>query len=126
VSVSSQETRLIRVPVAAPPNPDQLTLGISPLTREEGQGLTIEQRFQAFRQKNPHIERLLVAKACEARSLGFKRISVDFLYHQLRWDYAVRTKTPDDFKLNDHYSRLLPTLAPELEGLFEQRVLRTA
>lgn len=93
-------------------------------------GLSIQERFDAFRAKNPHVEELLVREARNAVAQGWSRIGIDFLYHRLRWVYATKThRDPGEFRLNDHftsrYARLLVEQHPELEGLFELRRLRT-
>lgn len=95
----------------------------------EHKGLTIQERFEAFRELNPHIEELLTREAHRALGQGWSRIGIDFLYHRLRWVYAVQTeRDPGDFRLNDHYTsryaRLLIRKHPEFGGLFETRRLR--
>ena len=96
----------------------------------EHRGLTIQQRFEAFRKLNPHVEQLLTHEAERALQQGWTRIGIDFFYHRLRWVYATQTNhDPSDFRLNDHftsrYARLLIEQHPEFTGLFETRRLRT-
>jgi hypothetical protein len=52
----------------------------------EQRGRTIQQRFEAFRELNPHVEALLEREALRALEQASTRIGIDFLYHRLRWE----------------------------------------
>ena len=96
----------------------------------EWRGKTIQERFEAFRVLNPHVEEMLAREATRALEQGWSRIGIDFLYHRLRWVYATQTnRDPGDYRLNDHftsrYARLLIREHPEFKDLFETRRLRT-
>lgn len=87
------------------------------------QGETIDERFQRFHERNPHVYRLLreMALGLKARR---QRMGMKGLFEVLRWQYMVRT-AGDDFKLNNDYTapyaRLLMAEEPQLRGFFETR-----
>lgn len=87
------------------------------------QGLTLEQRFEAFHEANPHVYAHLRRLALDARRKG-RQVGIKMLYEVLRWQYAMST-TDDDFKLNNSYTsfyaRLLMQQEAELAGYFETR-----
>jgi hypothetical protein len=89
----------------------------------------IQERFEAFHRDNPHIYQHLVWLAREHTQAGVQKLSIDYLYHVIRWRMFVETRSAELFKLNDHftsrYSRLIEEREPDLRGLFEKRVLRT-
>lgn len=86
-------------------------------------GLTLEQRFAAFHEANPHVYAHLRRLALDARRRG-RQVGIKMLYEVLRWQYAMQT-SGDDFKLNNSYTsfyaRLLMEQEPELAGYFETR-----
>ena len=89
----------------------------------------IQARFEAFHEANPHIYRNLVWLAREHVLAGVHRLSIDYLYHVIRWRMFVETRSPELFKLNDHftsrYARLIEGREPDLRGLFACRRLRS-
>lgn len=86
---------------------------------------TIEERFTEFHKANPHVMRLLVQLAREAKDSGATKLGMRMLWERLRWSLVVETQDESGFKLNDHYpplySRLIMANHPELDGLFEVR-----
>jgi hypothetical protein len=89
----------------------------------------IQTRFEAFHQANPHVYRHLVYLARLHARHGVKRLSIDYLYHAVRWRMFLKTRSTELFKLNDHftsrYARLIEDLNPDLRGLFANRHLRS-
>lgn len=102
-----------------------------PVTDDHAVDVTrsIQERFEAFHAANPWVLAQLVELAQDWRSHGHRRISIDMLFHVLRWSYGRSTR--DDlstFKLNDHYTsryvRLVCAEHPELASMFETRCLK--
>ena len=86
---------------------------------------TIEDNFNAFHNKNPHVYKSLVDMAKEYRlQRRSSRVGIKTLWEALRWSYFITT-TDDAFKLNNNYSalyaRMIMANEPELSGLFEIR-----
>ncbi len=88
----------------------------------------LEQQFQQFHAKNPHVYEALRTRALRAKRKGF-RPGIGCLFEVLRWSYGLTTEG-DDFKLNNNYrafyARMLMDQEPELEGFFELRRQRAA
>jgi hypothetical protein len=89
----------------------------------------IQARFEAFHRENPHVYRHLVDLARAYVRRGMTRLSIDHLFHLVRWTMHVQTGGPELFKLNDHftsrYARLIEECEPDLRGLFHNRHLRS-
>lgn len=89
---------------------------------------TLAQAFWEFERKNPAVYRRLVALARKAKEKGITRYSVDALFHVLRWEIAIETRSEDEFTLNDHhtafYARLIMDREPDLQGFFKLRTRR--
>lgn len=90
---------------------------------------TIEERFLAFHEANPHVYRSLVALARQMRAGGRARVSIKLLIERLRWEYAMRTTRPEgEYAINNdytsRYARLIMASNPDLAGIFELRRLR--
>ena len=89
----------------------------------------IQSRFEAFHRANPHVYRHLVWLARQHLRAGVKRLSIDYLYHVVRWRMFLKTRGRELFKLNDHftsrYARLIEEREPDLRGLFHNRHLRS-
>ena len=87
---------------------------------------TIDARFQAFHQQNPHVFALLVRLAREAQQRGARRIGAKALMERARWDLALET-SGDEYRLNNdytsRYARLIADTHPDLAGLFQFRRL---
>jgi hypothetical protein len=86
---------------------------------------TIEDNFNVFHNRNPHVYKNLVDMAKEYRLQRRScRVGIATLWEALRWSYLITT-TDDDFKLNNSYralyARIIMANEPELRGLFETR-----
>jgi hypothetical protein len=120
----------MRVPVE--PDPNQTTLDellgrpIAPVVGPAPE--SIQGRFEAFHEANPHVYEALARLAREWRGAGHDRCGVGMLFEVLRFRRGLRTQG-DDFKLNNsyrsRYARLLEEREPDLAGLFEKRELQT-
>ena len=90
--------------------------------------LTIQERFAAFDRANPHVYRLLVRFAFEAKARR-TRYSLKALFERIRWHVQIETGG-EEFKLNNlytsRYARKLIAEYPEFEGFFETRELKAA
>jgi hypothetical protein len=106
--------------VKVPTIPALPTLAVDPL----------QDRFERFATANPQIYRELVKLARKTKAAGFSRYSIDSLFHVLRFQNDLRTKSDDGFKLNNsltsRYSRLIMEREPDLADFFETRNLRAA
>jgi hypothetical protein len=92
---------------------------------QDGQGLTIQERFEDFHAKNPWVYQALRHLMAEAVRKNVKKIGIKLLYERLRWD-VITTTTATDFKLNDHFtSRYARLLDAEFPGILELRKLRS-
>ena len=88
--------------------------------------LTLQEKFDAWVAVNPHIVKLFLQYAQEARDLGFKSYGVKCIAERVRWHVRATTRG-DDFKFNNNWSsrmaRLIVKHDPSFEGLFEFRKL---
>lgn len=87
-------------------------------------GMSIEERFQAFHEANPHVYHALRKMALDLRRRGFRRYGIKALFEVLRFNHAIQTNG-DAYKLNNNYTalyaRLLMEREPHLRGFFETR-----
>lgn len=92
---------------------------------EYPEGSTIKERFEIFNAKNPHIRNKLRRMALELKYAGHQHYGIKALIEVLRWDYAVRTRSGKDFKINNAfatpYAHLLMAQTPDLRGFFKTR-----
>lgn len=92
---------------------------------EYPEGSTTAERFAIFNDKNPHIRNKLRRMALELKRKGHDHYGIKALIEVLRWDYAVRTRSGGDFKINNAfatpYAHLLMAENPELRGFFKTR-----
>lgn len=89
---------------------------------------TIQERFEAFHARNPHVFDALKRLALEMRLRGMPRWSIKAAYEVLRWLYALQTQGERYRLSNDFhalYARKLMQDVPELAGFFETRSLRS-
>lgn len=104
----------------------QLTFDDAPRIRKHFASL--DERFQAFHRANPHIYRLLVMYAREARDRGFEHYGMKALWEVVRWNEYVR-KTDETFKANNsftsRYARMIMAQEKDLAGFFETRKMRS-
>lgn len=105
-----------------------LQLQLFPMVQPETTGETIEEKFQAFHEANPHVYDNLVRLARWAARAGRKELSMKLLFERLRWEYHVQTDTGDGYRINNsytsRYARLIMAQCPDLAGMFETRTLR--
>lgn len=91
---------------------------------------TIQERFDEFHAKNPHVYTALVGKARAAVARGYNTIGVALLVELIRWDLNVKTNGRDHFKISNdyrsHYARLIMSQEADLQGLFKIRPLESA
>ena len=105
--------------------PDQQLGLFDPIVNINAHGLTLEQRFAAFHEANPHVYRRLRDLAVAAARRG-RRMGIKALFEVLRWQYAMQTDDPSsEYKLNNSYTsfyaRLLMEREAELQNYFETR-----
>lgn len=81
--------------------------------------------FREFHAENPHVARLLLRFAMEARAAGIKRLSMRFIAERARWEARIASRG-DRFALNNNhlpfYSRMLERENPDLAGFFTKRL----
>lgn len=105
-------------------------LGLFPEIQEPDypEGATIQERFEAFHEANPHVLTALVELATSLQERGHARYGIAGLFEVLRYQAALRTEG-DTYKLNNNfrsrYARLIMERVPRLEGFFEIRTLQT-
>ncbi|MEU5434518.1 hypothetical protein AB0G73_14240 [Streptomyces sp. NPDC020719] len=110
--------------------PVQLELSIEPIRHPDahGDGLSIQERFEAFHQLNPWILEQLEVLTVDCVDRGLKRVGIGMLFEVLRWQYGRATQG-EPWKLNNdfrsRYARRLLDLHPEWSSLFETRRIRT-
>lgn len=96
---------------------------LTPTRQPDELPATLEERFQAFHELNPHVYRHLRRLALDLARRD-RRMGIGGLFEVLRWQYAIVT-TGDPFRLNNNYrafyARLLMDSEPELEGFFDTR-----
>ena len=69
-----------------------------------------------------------VTRARKLLARGFKRFSMDAIFHSVRWDASIELGPDHGYKINDHHSshmaRHIMASCPDLAGFFEVRELR--
>lgn len=89
---------------------------------------TIQERFEAFHEENPHVYTELLNLARQAHDRGRRKFSISMLFEVCRWNRMLQT-TGKPFKLsNDYrsrYARKLMDENPDLDNLFNLRELTT-
>lgn len=91
---------------------------------------SIESDFWTFHEQHPAVYAEIVRLCREWRGRGRERWSIDGAFEVIRWQRRL-AGLPDDreaYKLNNNYrsryARLVMDREPDLEGIFEVRVLR--
>lgn len=101
---------------------------LSPTVQPAGRFESLDDRFWAFHQANPHVYRALVALARQLKQAGRRRFGIKALFERLRFEAALQT-WGDEFRLNNNYhsryARLIMRQEPDLAGFFETRELQT-
>lgn len=114
---------------AGAPGSAQPTLfDLAPTVPVTGNYETLDDRFWAFHEQNPHVYRALVQLARQLKAAGRRRFGIGALFERLRFEAALRT-WGDEFRLNNNYrsryARLIMRQEPDLDGFFELRELQT-
>lgn len=85
--------------------------------------LTLEQRFQMFHERNPHVADALEALAAQWLA-RHRKVGMKALVERLRWESGIRTDG-DPWRINNShvafYARLLLARRPEWAGCIETR-----
>jgi hypothetical protein len=106
---------------------EQLKLHLPPIVAV-GEKSSMQLRFEAFHLENPHVLYAIVTVAFFLKDKGFKRAGMKMIFERLRWEYAIKTKGEEEYKLNNnytsYYARLVMCLEPELAGFFRLRGMR--
>jgi hypothetical protein len=86
--------------------------------------------FSRFHNENPWVLPLLTKLAKGLYHRGVSRYSMRALFHKVRLDHLLETKSNEKFGLNNNYSpyyaRLIMRLNPELTGFFKIKSLKEA
>lgn len=86
---------------------------------------TIQESFEEFHYCNPHVFKMFVQYARQAKSRGYEKFSAKAIFERLRWYYNFEVVSEDEWKLNNNYTALFARLAikeyPEFEGFFQLR-----
>jgi predicted metal-dependent hydrolase len=106
-------------------NQQQLAFDWLPIVPIEPQG-TIQEQFEEFHRRNPHVYRLIYGLARKYKLSGNKRCGMKMLWETLRFNSGVETHG-NEYKLNNNftsrYSRMLLE-EPDMHGFFKVRTLR--
>jgi hypothetical protein len=111
----------------APPQPEKPTERKRKTRAPRLSRPTIDQRFLAFHQANPHVFREMLRLATARLDRGETYVSVKALWEELRTslDLADDGGAPGAYKLNNDYtscySRVLIAAEPRLDGVIRTR-----
>jgi hypothetical protein len=89
---------------------------------------TIQERFEDFHEKNPHVYYQLVNLTNQAYNKGRKKIGIGMLFEVLRWNNFIHTDHKDYKMCNDYrsrYARKIMADCPHLGNMFNLRELTT-
>lgn len=108
----------------------QLTLDLPDLvTPDYAEGLTLQQRFEAFDAANPHVFVALEALAQDWFDAGHSSLGISMLFETLRWQAGIQTRG-DAYRLNNdfrsRYARRLIEAHPSWDGAIRTRALTAA
>lgn len=92
---------------------------------------SIEGNFLAFHAANPWVYTALVRLARDLHNSGRRKVGIGMLFEVLRWQWTrATTDQASDFKLNNNYrsryARLIMRQEPDLDGVFDTRILHAA
>lgn len=107
----------------------QLALDLAPLrTPDYAPDATIQERFEAFHELNPHVLDALETLVRQFLASGRRRLAIGALFERLRWEHDITTEG-DEFRLNNtfrsRYVRLILDRHPEWADVFQTRRLHT-
>ena len=98
------------------------------VTVQYPKGETLDERFTRWITANPHVLKVFIKFALEARNRGREQVGRQLIVERMRWEWMGKTEE-DDFKMNNSYTSRLVRLAiktcPELDGMFELRELKS-
>jgi hypothetical protein len=81
------------------------TLNLSPIVRIPTKDRPIQDAFEEFHEKNPHIYANLKLLSTQAYNAGRRHIGMKFFFERLRWEYMMGIEDPVNvFKLNNSYT----------------------
>ncbi|MFI8890543.1 hypothetical protein [Streptomyces paradoxus] len=91
---------------------------------------SIESRFRQFHRDNPHVLSEMERLAKQWFESGKTSLGVQLLFEVMRWDRSIKTKSSDEFKVNNdfaaHYARMMIARNPSWAGRIRVRALRSA
>jgi hypothetical protein len=83
------------------------TLNLSAIVRVPTKDRPIQDAFEEFHERNPHIYANLKLLADQAYRAGRRRIGMKFFFERLRWEYMMGIENPVNvFRLNNSYTAL--------------------
>lgn len=105
--------------------------GAAPSFIAAERGLSIQESFQQFHERNGWVYSNFVAMARDLVAHGQTRFGMKMLGEVLRWSYYRATSDENStFKINNsylsRYARLIEAQEPDLVGVFETRQLKAA
>ncbi|MDQ3762220.1 MAG: hypothetical protein M3460_11195 [Actinomycetota bacterium] len=87
--------------------------------------LTRPERFEKFRQENPHFYVEIVALGRQYRRQTGRTCSIQGLMETVRANLEMKSRGSEEYKLNNdfgaYYARLIMLQEPDMEGFFELR-----
>lgn len=92
--------------------------------------MTTRTAFERFHHDNPEVADEMERLADVWVESGNPNISIRLLLEVIRWNRNIKTKTGDEFKINNnhapHYAREMIRRRPEWANRIDTRVLRAA
>ncbi len=117
-----QQPFVFSMPLIHPLNDD----GAKDLPESVRKKETIEQRFNRFHSRNPHVYEAIVAICKGLKQANVHEFGMKGIFERMRWEYAIRTQG-EKYKLNNiftsYYSRMVMDREPGFAGFFETRKL---
>jgi hypothetical protein len=88
--------------------------------------MNLEKAFWKFHKENPHVYKLIVKYAREAKKAGFVTYGMKSIFERVRWHVHME-KAVEEFKMNNNfssrYSRLVMKKNRDLRAFFKTRPL---
>lgn len=89
---------------------------------------SIQARFEAFHEANPHVYEVLVTLARQAKVAGKEKIGIGMLWEVMRWNQFISTDSKKEgYKLSNdfrsRYARMIMEQEEDLVGIFNVREL---
>jgi len=96
-----------------------------PLFDDVPRKLTIDDKFSEWCAMNPHVVRLCLQYAREAKAAGRTRYGIAAIFERVRWHVNVQIKSKDEFRVNNDFrapmARLIVAMDPTLREMFAFR-----